>query len=44
MTTDGARHLHLFSIDIRDAEGMAVARVEKDDLRASEPPAASERA
>lgn len=29
MTADGARHLHLFSIDIRDAEGMAVARVEK---------------
>jgi hypothetical protein len=29
MTADGGRHLHVLSIDIRDAEGMAVARVEK---------------
>lgn len=29
MTADGARHLHLFAVDIRDAEAMVVARVEK---------------
>ncbi|HTN48480.1 MAG TPA: DUF4442 domain-containing protein [Burkholderiaceae bacterium] len=29
MTVDGARHLHLFPIEVRDAEGMVVARVEK---------------
>lgn len=29
MTIDGARHLHLFAVEIRDAEAMVVARVEK---------------
>jgi hypothetical protein len=29
MTSDGARHLHLFAVEIRDAEAMVVARVEK---------------
>ena len=29
MTEAGDKHLHLFAVDIRDAEGMAVARVEK---------------
>lgn len=29
MTEAGDKHLHLFSIDIRDDEGMLVARVEK---------------
>lgn len=29
MTDSGDKHLHLFAADIRDAEGMAVARVEK---------------
>ena len=29
MTEAGDKHLHLFSIDIKDDEGMVVARVEK---------------
>jgi acyl-coenzyme A thioesterase PaaI-like protein len=29
MTEAGDKHLHLFTADVRDAEGMAVARVEK---------------
>ena len=29
MTEEGDKHLHLFTVDVRDAEGMAVARVEK---------------
>jgi acyl-coenzyme A thioesterase PaaI-like protein len=29
MTEEGDKHLHLFSIDIKDDEGMVVARVEK---------------
>jgi hypothetical protein len=29
MTNDGDKHLHLFAVDLRDAEGMAIARVEK---------------
>lgn len=29
MTEAGDKHLHLFNVDIRDDEGMAVARVEK---------------
>jgi acyl-coenzyme A thioesterase PaaI-like protein len=29
MTEAGDKHLHLFTVDVRDAEGMAVARVEK---------------
>ena len=29
MTESGDKHLHLFAVDVRDAEGMAVARVEK---------------
>ena len=44
MTADGARHLHVLSIDIRDAEGMAVARVEKMIYVRRTATAASERA
>jgi hypothetical protein len=29
MTESGDKHLHLFTVDVRDAEGMAVAHVEK---------------
>lgn len=29
MTDDGDKHLHLFKVDVRDGDGMAVARVEK---------------
>jgi acyl-coenzyme A thioesterase PaaI-like protein len=29
MTTDGEKHLHLFNLDVTDAEGLVVARVEK---------------
>lgn len=29
MTADGDRHLHLFKLDVTDAEGLVVARVEK---------------
>jgi acyl-coenzyme A thioesterase PaaI-like protein len=29
MTEAGDKHLHLFTVDVRDADGMAVARVEK---------------
>jgi acyl-coenzyme A thioesterase PaaI-like protein len=29
MTEEGDKHLHLFTVDVRDADGMAVARVEK---------------
>jgi len=29
MTEDGDKHLHVFSIDVRDGEGMTVAKVEK---------------
>lgn len=29
MTADGDKHLHLFNIDVTDAEGLVVARVEK---------------
>jgi hypothetical protein len=29
MTEDGDKHLHLFAADLRDADGMTVARVEK---------------
>jgi hypothetical protein len=29
MTDDGERHLHLFHVDLRDADGMAVARVHR---------------
>jgi acyl-coenzyme A thioesterase PaaI-like protein len=29
MTESGDKHLHLFTVDVRDAEGMMVARVEK---------------
>ena len=29
MTEAGDKHLHLFTVDVRDDEGMAVARVEK---------------
>ncbi len=29
MTEAGDKHLHLFNIDIKDDEGMVVARVEK---------------
>lgn len=29
MTETGDKHLHLFTVDVRDADGMAVARVEK---------------
>ncbi|HKO66547.1 MAG TPA: hypothetical protein VJU53_01970, partial [Burkholderiaceae bacterium] len=29
MTEAGDKHLHLFSVDIKDDEGMVVARVEK---------------
>ncbi len=29
MTADGDKHLHLFRVDVEDAEGLVVARVEK---------------
>ena len=29
MTANGDKHLHLFSVDVRDDEGMAIARIEK---------------
>ncbi len=29
MTDDGDKHLHLFRVDVEDAEGLVVARVEK---------------
>jgi acyl-coenzyme A thioesterase PaaI-like protein len=29
MTKEGDKHLHVFSVDVRDADGLAVARVEK---------------
>lgn len=29
MTESGDKHLHLFNIDVKDSEGMVVARVEK---------------
>jgi len=29
MTEDGDKHLHLFNVDVRDEDGMAVAHVEK---------------
>jgi acyl-coenzyme A thioesterase PaaI-like protein len=29
MTADGDKHLHLFHVDVTDAEGLVVARVEK---------------
>jgi hypothetical protein len=29
MTSAGDKHLHLFKVDIKDDEGMVVARVEK---------------
>lgn len=29
MTADGDKHLHLFNLDVTDAEGLVVARVEK---------------
>jgi hypothetical protein len=29
MTSSGDKHLHLFKVDIRDDDGMVVARVEK---------------
>jgi acyl-coenzyme A thioesterase PaaI-like protein len=29
MTEEGDKHLHLFKVDVRDGDGMAVARVEK---------------
>jgi len=29
MTQSGDKHLHLFAVDVRDADGMLVARVEK---------------
>jgi hypothetical protein len=29
MTANGDKHLHLFSVDVRDDEGMVIARIEK---------------
>jgi acyl-coenzyme A thioesterase PaaI-like protein len=29
MTANGDKHLHLFSVDVRDDEGMTIARIEK---------------
>jgi len=29
MTVSGDKHLHLFSVEVRDADGMVVARIEK---------------
>ncbi len=29
MTADGDKHLHLFRVDVVDAEGLVIAKIEK---------------
>ena len=36
MTDAGDKHLHLFAAEVRDGDGMAIARVREDGLRAQE--------